>query len=93
MNLKDVAKAVIEKYGKTMQTVIAIEEMSELTKELTKAIRGSENHDAIVEEVADVYIVLHEIQIMYDINLNEVFKEMEFKTERMKERLEEDESV
>lgn len=93
MNLKDVAKAVIEKYGKTMQTVVAIEEMSELIKELTKALRGADNHDAIVEEVADVYIVLHEIQIMYDINLNEVFNEMQFKTERMKERLEEDESV
>lgn len=84
----DVQKAVIEKYGKTLQTFVAIEEMSELIKELTKNQRGKDNHDAMVEEIADVYIVLEQVMIMNGIDLNEVVVMMNQKLERTKERIE-----
>ena len=86
--MDDLLKQAIDRYGKTLQTFVAIEEMSELTKELVKNMRGSDNHESIVEELADVYIMLDQIQIMNGINLNEVLAKMHEKLERLKERLE-----
>ena len=85
-----IEKEAIERYGKTIQTIVAIEEMSELTKELSKNLRGEDNHGAIVEEVADVYIMLHQLTIMYDIDINEIINVMNEKLERLKNRLEGD---
>ena len=85
-----IEKAAIDKYGKTLQTVVAIEEMSELIKELSKNMRGKDNHDAIAEEIADVYIMLDQIMIMNDIQLKEVVDKMSEKLERLRERMHED---
>ena len=50
-----------------MQTMVAIEEMSELTKELVKQMRGRDNKDAIAEEMADVEIMMCQLRLMYGI--------------------------
>lgn len=47
--------------------VIAIEELSELQKELTKFIRGKGDIIGIQEEIADVYIVLANIQKLLEL--------------------------
>ena len=47
--------------------IIAIEELSELQKELTKFIRGKGDIIGIQEEIADVYIVLANIQKLLEI--------------------------
>ena len=67
----------IERYGKAFQSVIAIEEMSELQKELTKAIRKmyqakQPDKKAITEEWADVQIMLWQIQKMYELSDDEI---------------------
>ena len=90
--VKDIEQAAIDKYGKTLQMVVAIEELSELIKELTKNIRGKNNHDAIVEEIADVYIMLDQVMMMNDIWLNEVVEKMHEKLNRLKERMNADDS-
>lgn len=87
---KTIEQAAIDKYGKTLQMVVAIEELSELIKELTKNIRGKNNHDAIVEEIADVYIMLDQVMMMNDIWLNEVVEKMHEKLNRLKERINEE---
>ncbi|MBR2844669.1 MAG: hypothetical protein IKF00_05600 [Solobacterium sp.] len=89
---KSIEKMAIEKYGKELQTVVAIEELSELIKELTKNIRGKNNHDAIVEEIADVYIMLDQVMMMNDIWLNEVVEKMHEKLNRLKEMMNADDS-
>ena len=89
---KTIEQAAIDKYGKTLQMVVAIEELSELIKELTKNIRGKNNHDAIVEEIADVYIMLDQVMMMNDIWLNEVVEKMHEKLNRLKERMNADDS-
>jgi len=61
----DIYTAVIERYGKTHQLVICMEEMSELTKEITKNIRGYDNDAAIAEELADVEITLEQLKIIF----------------------------
>ena len=52
-------------YGGDLQTLVCIEEMSELTKELCKHARGADNVDAIAEEIADVEIMLAQMKILH----------------------------
>lgn len=60
--------SIIEHYGKKQQMVVAMEEMSELQKELAKNFRGHENRHEIIEELSDVSLMLDELMIMFDIN-------------------------
>ena len=55
----------VSTYGKQSQLVMAMEEMSELTKELSKNIRGEKNVSAISEEIADVEIMLEQLKVIY----------------------------
>lgn len=82
-----VIRLVIDRYGHKHQSVIAIEEMSELTKELSKAIRGIGNHDHLVEETADVMICLLQVREMYNIKDDELQDAINRKLERLDERL------
>ena len=52
-------------YGDDMQDLCAIEEMSELTKELCKRGRGKGDQRKIIEETADVLITVLQIAEMY----------------------------
>lgn len=72
----------IDTYGVDTQCKVAIEEMSELTKELCKYFRGADNADHIAEEVADVRIMLDQVCIMFGTE----FRAMRHKTEKL-ERL------
>ena len=87
----EIMRSAIRKNGKAMQTVVAIEEMSELQKELSKFIRGKGNRDNLIEEVADVLIMVTQIQIMYYIPDDEVERIMHLKLNRLKERMEQNE--
>lgn len=87
----EIMRSAIRKNGKAMQTVVAIEEMSELQKELSKFIRGKGNRDNLIEEVADVLVMITQIQIMYYIQDDEVERIMHLKLNRLKERMEQNE--
>ena len=58
------AEAVMA-YGKQSQLVMAMEEMSELTKELSKNLRGADNAKALAEEIADVEIMLEQMMMLF----------------------------
>ena len=60
-------KKAIDTYGPFNQTVIAMEEMSELIKELSKNYRGKQNKEAIAEEVSDVIIMMEQLCMIYSI--------------------------
>ena len=79
----------IETYGEDMQLTVAVEELSELIKEICKNKRGSDNRDNIIEEMADCYIMLQQLEIIYGISLGEIIAAMYLKTQRLKKRLEE----
>ncbi len=83
----DIEQKIIEHYGEKHQTVVAMEEMAELTKELSKHLRGQSNREAIIEEMADVMICLAEQRYIHHIDLNDVLAVMVEKLERMKERM------
>ena len=44
--------------------MMAFEEMSELQKEMCKRFRGEKNDDHIAEEIADVEIMLDQLNLM-----------------------------
>lgn len=75
-------------YGQPMQMLVAIEEMSELTKEIVKHRRGEDNRRQVAEEIADVGIMLEQLELMF--NCRELTQDIrEEKLARLKKRLEE----
>lgn len=62
-----VCQRAVEAFGKEHQLIICMEEMAELTKELTKHLRGRDNIPQIAEEVADVEIMLEQLKILFDL--------------------------
>ncbi len=83
-------RAVIDRKGHRHQTIVAIEELSELQKELTKMLRGKGDHQHLVEEFIDVVICLSEVEQMYNLRKGELNSMYQAKIERLKERLEHD---
>lgn len=83
----DVLEKAIEVYGTDLQKQVAIEEMTELTKEICKDFRGKGNRENIIEEMADVCIMLSQLMIIYDIETNEMLDEIDIKTARLEERI------
>ena len=87
--MENVLSKTIVKNGIKLQSVIAMEECSELIKEISKFIRGKGNKDNLVEEMADVLIVIDQLKLMYNISSAEIEEMKYFKTLRLKGRLEE----
>lgn len=84
----DTYKQAIELYGEHAQKLMAIEEMSELTKEICKDFRGKLDREHLIEEMADVLIMLDQMLLLYKISGEEVGLMRIKKVERLKERLE-----
>jgi hypothetical protein len=80
---KAIYAQIIAKMGKKHQMTVAIEELSELIKELTKAIRGRPNDMKISEEVADVEVCLDQLRFMYDPDGSKVRMYKDFKLQRL----------
>lgn len=71
---KEILQQFVDAWGEDAEKMMAIEEMSELTKELCKSWRGAtsetpesmaENKQNIIEETADVLITVNQIRLMY----------------------------
>lgn len=84
----EICRAALETFGKSSQMQVAIEEMSELTKELCKNGRGQENTTHIAEEIADVEIMLRQMVMLFDC-AGQVETFHRYKLERLAERIKE----
>lgn len=81
----------IEKYGKTMQSIVCMEECSELIQAISKRLRGkSDANDNLAEEMADVTICLHLLQEMYGITDEQLDEWIDRKTIRQLARMKAD---
>ena len=61
-----ILEGAIEKWGIRMQVVVAIEELSELIKELTKYLRfGSCDRLDMHDGLADVSIMLNQLELIF----------------------------
>ena len=72
MKEKEVLEAALSAYGSEIQRVVAIEELSELQKELCKSLRGQTDTQHIAEEIADVQIMLEQMMILYELHYDVV---------------------
>ena len=84
----DTYKKAIKTYGEKAQKLMAIEEMSELTKEICKDFRGKLDREHLIEEIIDVIITIDQLIMMYEISEEEIVSMCIRKMNRLKERLE-----
>lgn len=85
---RQVNEKAILAYGMQLQSVVCMEKLAELAKEISKYIRGSGYKDNLKEEMADVYICLDQLAAMYNISENRLQSEIAFKQRRMQKKLE-----
>lgn len=92
---KDQGRAVwresIEKYGKETQSIVCMEECSELIQAVSKRLRGKPDAtDNLAEEMADVIICLYLLKEMYDITDEQLNEWIARKTARQSKRMQAD---
>lgn len=87
---QDALKKARETYGDINQIIVSIEECNELSAILAKFSRYHNKSTAInelkskvIDEVADVTIVLEHVKAIFEISENELGKRMEKKIERL----------
>ena len=81
-----VYEALLYKNGQQLQAIVAIEEMAEITKEITKALRGKLRREQLAEEVADAMIMLEQIGNMFNIN-DSVSSWMDYKVAELQRKV------
>ncbi len=85
---KKLLKKAIDVWGKHAQLLTLLEEMSELQKEILKNInRGKENLNELIDETADVEIMLEQLKYIFDIE-QAVEERIPVKLEKVRRRLE-----
>lgn len=79
------ARAILQ-YGKEAQQIVALEEFSEVQKEVCKLLRGSGSVEHLAEEIADATIMLEQLRMIYGID-DRVCEYIDKKTQRLADRL------
>lgn len=82
-----ILEAAIDAWGPEMQIIVAIEEMSDLTKALTKYIRADDAATIVTnirEEMADVGIMLNQLSLIFGDTAEEEIR----KLNRLRRRIE-----
>lgn len=83
-------KKAVDTFGKDNQTNMATEELAELIVAINHWRRGKVGKDAVLEEIADCYIML--LQLTYIVtdasDFSPIIAELERKLQRLNKRLE-----
>lgn len=85
MDKEKIYAALLKQNGSDNQISVAIEEMAELTKELTKSLRKKGNRMRVIEELSDVEICLDQIKIMFSVKTSEMVLFKQFKLDRLEQ--------
>lgn len=90
---RDLYRKAIKKWGKELQSLMCIEEMTELMKEICKIIRNdykvtAEAKVKLAEEISDVEIMIEQLKLIYNIE-DSVKGWKSIKLRRLEQRLEE----
>lgn len=85
---KKIVRETIEHYGKELQSIVAMEECSELIQSVSKELRGISDKDHLAEEIADVYICLELLKQMYEITDDDIQEWIDVKQKRAVKRME-----
>ena len=82
----------INEHVVVLETVIAMEECAELIQAISKVKRYGfvgVYRDNLIEEIADVSIVIREIMMIFGISVGDINEVIDSKIQRIKSRLEE----
>ena len=85
MEKEEIYLKLIQKFGVENQCVVAVEELSELQKEVCKMLRKIGNVHNLAEEIADVQIILEQLVLIYNCE-SEVVLLKQQKLQRVCER-------
>lgn len=85
---KELVGKTIKHYGKEIQSIVVMEECSELIQAVSKELRGKSDKDHLTEEMADVYICLELLKQMYGITNSNIQNWIDVKQKRAVERME-----
>nr|DAU80115.1 MAG TPA: NTP-PPase-like protein [Caudoviricetes sp.] len=80
-------KLLLENQSVDVNKMIAVEELSELQKEICKDLRGFDRREEIKEEMADVYICLQLLKEIYNFDDEELEEEYKRKMDRNIKRI------
>lgn len=83
----------VQTYGKNHQVDIAIEEMSELTKALLKDRRNIGAIDDVLEELADMLIMICQLMMIFNVDTETLENQIDYKIERLERRLKQKEEL
>ena len=86
--VKEIVEKTIKHYGKETQSIVVMEECSELIQAISKELRGKSDKKHLAEEMADVYICLELLKQMYEITDSDVQEWIDFKQKRAVKRIE-----
>lgn len=90
----------VDRYGIERQSLVAMEELTELQKAISKLVRNPEEktkplefkglRNNLIEEMADVIICMDQLKEFYQIERPEIQELIQAKQERQAKRLEEE---
>ena len=86
-----IIKDSIKHYGVDAQSTVCMEECAELIQAISKEKRGKHDYIHLSEEIADVLICISMLQAMYHVNDWDIQRWIEYKQERIVERMRKDE--
>lgn len=79
---KEIVSRSLETYGNGIQLVVCMEELPELTQAISKEIRGKDDRNNLVEEMADVIICLEILKQVFEITDEDIDSWIKYKQER-----------
>lgn len=82
MKQKEFIQYILKRNGFQGQAMICMEELAELSKELSKYVRGEGDRNHIAEEVADVYLTVRQMQEVFGIDDLEIETIIQKKVDR-----------
>ena len=85
--VQELLRKNIDFNGAGPEVDVAIEEMSEVIKEITKMLRGKLDREHMAEEIADATIMLEQLRQMLNIN-DSVCSWMDYKIAALKRKVE-----
>lgn len=97
---KQINKETMNRYGIERQSLVAMEELSELQKAISKLVRNPEEktkplefkglRNNLIEEMADVVICMDQLKEYYKIKASDIQTVIDSKQARQRRRLEEE---
>lgn len=85
------AQSIVQAFGERAQIIQACEEMSELTTQLCKWLNFKSNsvdaYDHVVEEIADVTIMMEQLSLVFGLGLvdDAIIKKLDRTLERIRQ--------